>query len=60
VNVTEYVFDWRREAETDGWRLRDGVWRHEETGGERPDDAYVYLGSGCWIEAWPHGPQPPR
>ncbi|MET7401029.1 hypothetical protein ABZS66_46870 [Dactylosporangium sp. NPDC005572] len=55
----EYVFDWRSAARIDGWLLRDGVWRHDRTGDERPDERYVYLGSGTWAETWPHEPSRP-
>ncbi|MFC5745325.1 hypothetical protein [Actinomadura rugatobispora] len=54
-NITGYFFDWRREAERDGWHLADGTWRHQETHEEHADDFYVYLGSEYWVEAWPVG-----
>jgi hypothetical protein len=57
-STTEYFFDWRSEAENDGWLLTDGTWRHQETHAEHADDSYVYLGSECWVEAWPVGEGP--
>lgn len=56
--IAEYMFDWRTEAEQDGWRLSDGVWRNADTGDWLPDDSFVYFGSGFWAETWPMGRVP--
>ena len=54
-----YMFDWRAEAERDGWSLHDGIWHHRLTDEARADSEYVYLGSGTWAETWPHPPRRP-
>jgi len=57
MSGTEYSFDWRAEPERDGWLLQpSGMWRHLATGAERPDASSVYVGSGVWVETWPHQP----
>lgn len=55
----EYVFEWRDEAERDGWVLHDVIWRHRMTEETRDDAHFVYLGSGTWVETWPHAPNRP-
>jgi hypothetical protein len=53
----EYMFDWRAEAERDGWLLgSDGNWRHRVTDEVKSDANYVYTGDGVWAETWPHPP----
>jgi hypothetical protein len=59
MSYPEYVFDWRNEAGRDGWVLHDGLWRHLLTEDTREDARYVYLGSGVWVETWPHAPHRP-
>lgn len=58
TSTPEYFFDWRHEAGRDGWQLDGGLWTNRQTDEQHPDESYVYLGSGCWVEAWPTGQGP--
>jgi hypothetical protein len=52
------MFDWRAEADADGWKLVDGVWKNPEVAETHPDEESVYVGSGVWMKTWRYGVPP--